>query len=274
WPPGAWPAFVSLLVGLAVVLVRPPLPIDETRYLEVFHESLRGSPLLLRLVGEPYAEKPPLLFWIAHALSLLSIPPDFALRCLPALALSGTVLVADRLGRRLGLTLGGWLQASLWIGAMSSQFLHFDPLLTLSVWAAMEAWVRRSDRAFAAWSAVALLAKGPVAYLFLVPFLWSLASLREWRAGDARRTLLALLAALLPLAAWAIAAAVLGGEEFARALLWDRWAGRVVGTPPHARALYFYVPVVLVGSLPATLLLLQRGSRLEEGRARQWSTRL
>jgi len=273
-PSGTVPALLVLAFGLAVVFLRPPLPIDETRYLEVFRESLRGSPLLLRLSGEPYAEKPPLLFWLARALTWLSVLPDFALRCLPPLALAGTVLFTERLGRRIGLTLAGWLQAALLIATVSGQFLHFDPLVALAVWGAMDAWVRRSDAGFLAWSAAALLAKGPVAYLFLIPFLWSLAPLRAWRAGDSARSALALGLALIPLAAWALAAAAQGGEEFAQALLWDRWVGRVADTAHHPRAWYFYVPVVLVGSLPATFLLFQRKDRVDEGAAREWSTRL
>jgi 4-amino-4-deoxy-L-arabinose transferase-like glycosyltransferase len=274
WPPATWPALGALAFGLAVVLVRPPIPIDETRYLEVFHESLRGNPLLLRLLGEPYAEKPPLLFWVARLLTWLAVPPDVALRCVPPLAAAATVLVVGRLGQRLGLGLAGWLQAVLWIGSLSAQFLHFDPLVTLAVWAAMDAWVRRSAAGFTLWSAAALLAKGPVAYLFLIPLAWSLSPLREWRAGDTARAARALALALVPLAAWAIAAATLGGEDFARALLWDRWAGRVASSAPHARPLYFYLPIVLVGSLPATPLLFRRAGRLDEGGAREWSRRL
>lgn len=278
FPEGTAAALTALACGLLAIWLRPPLPIDETRYLEVFRESLRGSPLLLRLGGEPYAEKPPLLFWLARVLTWFSIPPDFALRCLPPLACAATVLFVERLGRRLGLALAGWLQATLLLAVLSGQFLHFDPLVTLAVWGAMDAWVRRADGALLVWSATALLAKGPVAFVFLIPFLWGLAPLRATRAGDAARAAGILVLALVPLAAWALAAAAQGGHEFARALLWDRWAGRVAGSAggsvPHARGWYFYAPVVLVGALPATLLLFRRPGRLDEGAARAWSTRL
>src|SRR5262245_8350029 len=274
WPSATWPALGALALGLAVVLLRPPIPIDETRYLEVFHESLRGNPVLLRLLGEPYAEKPPLLFWVARLLTWLAGPRAGAMRCVPLIAAAAPVLIVGRLGQRLGLTLAGWCQAALWIGSLSTQFLHFDPLLTLSVWAAMDAWLRRSTTGFTLWSAAALLAKGPVAYLFLIPFAWSLAPLRERRPGDTARTALALVLALVPLAAWAITAATMGGEDFARALLWDRWAGRVAGETHHARGLFFYLPVVLVGSLPATALLFRRKGPLDEGVAREWSRRI
>lgn len=270
---GLLPALVVLGFALAVVLVRPPLPIDETRYLEVFRESLAGSPLVLRLLGEPYAEKTPLLFWIARALTWLWLSPEVALRIVPAFASAATVLVVARLGARAGLALAGWVQAALVLPALTSQFLLFDPLLALAVWAALDAWARRRDVAFAGWSSVALLAKGPVALVFLVPFLWSVRALRgEATSGrsDVRRAALVLALACVPLAAWALAAAARGGPEFANALLWERWAGRVGKGADHARSLAFYVPVVLIGALPGTPLLFRRGA----GGAPAWARRL
>jgi hypothetical protein len=49
---------LTTLLAVGGVLVRPPLPIDETRHVQVFQESLRGSPLLLTLLGEPTARSP------------------------------------------------------------------------------------------------------------------------------------------------------------------------------------------------------------------------
>ncbi len=256
---GLLPAALVLVFTLGVVLVRPPLPVDETRYLEVFRESLQGSPLLLRLLGEPYAEKTPLLFWLGRALTWLALPTEFALRCVPALASALTVWLVARLGARAGLTHAGWLQAALLLPALVGQFLLFDPLVALGVWAAVDAWVRRREVALAGWSAFALLAKGPVAMLFLIPFLWGTRPLRGIRPGDAQRAALALALALVPLAAWALAAAARGGPEFADALLWERWGGRLGQKAAHARSWAFYLPIVLLGALPATGLLFGRG---------------
>jgi len=249
------PAWIALAVGLGVVLLRPALPIDETRYLEVFREHLEGSPFLLHLSGEPYAEKPPLLFWLGRLLVAAGAPMDLALRVLPALATALTVVFTERIGRRTGLALAGWVQAALWLPALAGQMLLFDSLLAAAVWGALEAWTGRRDRTAAAWSALAFLAKGPVALLFLVPLLWALRPLRGPQAGDGRRAAVMLGLALLPLAAWALGAALAGGPEFGRALLWERWGGRIAATQEHARPLWFYLPIVLVGALPATFFL-------------------
>jgi len=263
------PALAVAVFGLAVVCLRPPLPIDETRYLEVFRESLDGNALLLRLLGQPYAEKPPLLFWLARALTMLGVPLGFALRCLPALTSAATVVFAARVGRRLGLSSVAWLQAALLMPALASQFLIFDALLAACVWGAVDAWSARRDGRAWAWSSAALLAKGPVAFLFLVPYFWCTRELRGGeRAGRAATRILLL--ALLPLAAWALSAAYLGGPEFADALLWKRWAGRLVNSPDHPRPRWFYAPVALFGALPATFVLLRR----DAGARPRWNRRL
>lgn len=270
FPAGTGAALFVLAVGLGVVLLRPPLPIDETRYLEVFRESLQGSPLLLRLLGEPYAEKPPLLFWLGRLLAALSIPPESALRSVPAIASALTALLVARIGKRAGVEHAAWMQAALWLPSLAGQFLFFDSLLALTIWGAVDAWIRLRDAEVWLWSAAALLAKGPVAYLFLIPLLWSTAGLRPAGGAVRGRTLLLLSLALVPLAAWALSAASLGGPEFANALLWERWAGRIVRSADHAGPLYFYVPVALIGALPATLILFTRRTAA----APAWSIRL
>jgi hypothetical protein len=92
----------------------------------------------------------------------------------------------------------------------------------------------------------------------LAPFLWSLAPLRSTPRPGVRRALLLGLLALAPLATGALAAARLGGPQFADALLWTRWGGRLVHSADHARPPWFYVPVALLGALPVTPLFLRR----------------
>ncbi|MEQ1895612.1 MAG: hypothetical protein ABL998_23990, partial [Planctomycetota bacterium] len=118
-------------------------------------------------------------------------------------------------------------------------------------------------------AALALLAKGPVALLVLAPFLWSLAPLRGAPRPSLARTLVLFVLALAPLAAWALAAARVGGPQFADALLWERWGGRLVKSADHARPWWFYAPVALFGALPVTLVFRRRAA----GDGAPWSGR-
>ena len=127
------PAALAGALGLAIVLVRPPLPIDETRYLEILRENLAENPLLLTLDGVPYADKPPLLFWLGSLLAKLGLPWAFALRSIPALASALTILFVARIGRRAGLELTGWMQSALLLPFAALQLLLFDPLLTCAI---------------------------------------------------------------------------------------------------------------------------------------------
>jgi 4-amino-4-deoxy-L-arabinose transferase-like glycosyltransferase len=61
------PILLWALLLVCGLLTRPPIPIDETRYLGVAWEMwLRGDLLVPYLLGEPYHHKPPLLFWGMH----------------------------------------------------------------------------------------------------------------------------------------------------------------------------------------------------------------
>ena len=252
------PALWVAAFGIALLWVRPPLPVDETRYLEVFRESLARGPLLLTLSGEPYAEKPPLLFWLGRVLVAGGLPMAFALRLVPVVSSALVVALVARFARRLELPLATPLAAVLLLPFLVGQMLLFDPLLSLGVWLALDGWVRGREAVLVVGAAVALLAKGPVALLVLAPFLWSFAPLRSAPRPGVARSLGLFVLALVPLAAWALAAAHVGGPEFADALLWERWGGRLVKSADHARPWWFYAPVALFGALPVTALLLRR----------------
>ena len=68
WPPLLWTG-LWVLVMAAAISTRPPLPVDETRYLAVAWEMWQGGNYLVpHLNFEPYSHKPPLLFWLINIL--------------------------------------------------------------------------------------------------------------------------------------------------------------------------------------------------------------
>jgi len=91
-----------------------------------------------------------------------------------------------------------------------------------------------------------ILAKGPVVLLHLLP----VALLAPWwRPGLAWKrwtggVLLAVLGGAAIALAWAIPAAVHGGEEYARMIFWGQTAGRVADSFAHKRAFWWYLPLL------------------------------
>lgn len=235
-------------LGLLVLALRPPLPIDETRYLEVARELGSGNPLLLTLEGRPYSHKPPLAFWIAQLLTLAGLPLELALRALPALATAASALAVERVCRRAGRAGAAWIFAGMLLPALYVQALLVDPLLCACLWWALEAWSAERDARATLLGALAFLAKGPVAALILLPFCWALAPLRS-RANPWRGLTIAL-AGAVPLAAWALYSARVGGDAFARELLVEQTKGRLVHSFAHARSPLIYVATLTLGSLP------------------------
>ena len=90
---------VGVAGGLAA---RPAWPIDETRYLAVAWEMYTGGDLLVpHLNGNPYSDKPPLLFWLVNAGWRLFGVSEWWARLVPCLFALGSLLLTARLARRL-----------------------------------------------------------------------------------------------------------------------------------------------------------------------------
>ncbi|MES2143377.1 MAG: glycosyltransferase family 39 protein, partial [Pseudomonadota bacterium] len=87
---------------LVLVLLRPLLPVDETRYLTVAWEMWQGgSKLVPHLNGDLYTQKPPLLFWLMNLVwSVTGVTEVGARLVAPAFGLASVGLTAV-LARRL-----------------------------------------------------------------------------------------------------------------------------------------------------------------------------
>lgn len=263
------PLAVALgLCALAIALtlcLRAPIPVDETRYLTVAWDMWRsGDPLVLHLNGEPYAHKPPMLFWLINAAWLVTGPQEWSARLVPALFLPLSVFLTFRLGLCLGdrrvAGRGALVLASTSIFAFMGASTMFDAMLTSAVVLALIGLLRAArGEARSGWLIVALslgfgvLAKGPVVLLHVLPAAL-LAPLWVEQPQSWRRWYLSLLAAVLGGAAialaWAIPSALSGGSEFANELLWGQTSGRMVNAFAHRRPVWFYVALLPVLLFP------------------------
>lgn len=264
-----------VLIALPGLLLYPCLGFhlfepDEGRYAEIPREMLvRGEWVVPYLQGQPYLDKPPLLYWLVMASYRLFGVDDWSARLVPALAMHACILAVYLIGR---LSLGersafrGALLVSLAPGFISmGRLLVLDGLLTLwvtlSVLSAFEAV--RGDRFRWRWwllaavaCALGVLTKGPVAIVLLAVPLW----LHRWLTGRAQpvpwRALWTFAAVVLAICLpWHVALCC-REPEFFRYFFWEHNVVRFLTGFDHRRPVWFYGPVLLVGLLPGTLLLL------------------
>lgn len=264
---------VLLLLAVPAVLLYPCLSFhlfepDEGRYAEIAREMLaRGEWVVPYLQGEPYLDKPPLLYWLTIASFRRFGVHDWSARLAPALAVHVTILAVYWIGRR---SIGehaaflGALLLSLAPGFVAmSRLLLLDGLLTccttIALLAAYEA-VRGERLRWAWWllSAVAcglgVLTKGPIALVLLAPPMiaqrW-LNSSRKATPGQIAVYVAVVLAILLP---WHLAVG-LRVPEFFTYFFWRHNVLRFLTPFDHQEPIWFYGPVILGGLLPGTFLL-------------------
>lgn len=227
---------LPLIVGSALRGLWAP---DEPRYAEVAREVFSEPGLaIMRLCGEVYPDKPPLLFWLAGLFGLVSGWAPFAMRLVSLLATVGTALLVRRFAARHAGARAAALAPAFYLGtAMVTEIgarLQIDPLLTLLTTFAIlqldptleEAGRRRRARLAGLAMGLGMLAKGPIAVL--VPLLVGAA----WRflGGGPRRRLvidpLAILLALAPVSLW-VARVVTLEPDLAGPLLFGQHLGRL-----------------------------------------------
>lgn len=265
-----------LAVMAAALTLRPFLPVDETRYLAVAWEMWQGGDFLVpHLNGETYSHKPPLLFWLINlGWSVFGINDWWPRLVAPLFGLASLGLTA-RLARRL------WpdtpaVAATAPLIAFGSIFwtlfttlTMFDMILTFCALLGMLGVVRARQtdtpggfRLLALAIGIGALTKGPAILLTTLPVallapLWASAlSGDSWSRGWIRWYAgigWALLGGVAIGLAWAIPAAVSGGEEYRNAIFWGQSAGRMVDSFAHGRPWWWFLAVLPALTLPWTI---------------------
>jgi dolichol-phosphate mannosyltransferase len=267
-----WGLGLLLVVAALLFFSRlrcPLLEPDEARYAEIPRQMLAEGRLVVPVLhGEPYYQKPPLLYWLVMASYTAMGVHDWAARLVPCTAGFLVVILTFLWGRRAvgpRAALAGAL-----VLCLSARFVYLGRMLTMdgllclwvvASWAAAHAACRTGALAWRCWlvSAAAcglgLLTKGPVALaLAVVP-------LAAYTALDRR-------AARPGLWAWlvygALAAGVAGPWYVAAAVcdagltvdfFWRHNVLRYIRPLDHAEPVWYYLPGLFLGMLPWTLLL-------------------
>ena len=257
-----------LLWGIVVavtLIVRPPLPVDETRYLAVAWDMwLENRYLVPYLNGEPYSHKPPLLFWLMNAGWHLFGVNEWWPRLVAPLFGLGTMVMTGRLAKTLWpnradvavtaplLMFGALFWTVFTTLTMFDMMLAFFTIAALInlVTAARNGRLRRHVLA-GLMIGIGLLAKGPAILLHYLPvaltaplwvphlmdrkssvtWVWP-----KWYGGVVLSVTCAVAVGLL----WAVPAGLAGGEAYREAIFWGQSADRVVNSFAHARPFWWY----------------------------------
>ena len=272
------PLVLGLLLLAPVVFLLQPLPIDETRYLAVAWEMRQtGEFLVPHLNGELYSQKPPLLFWLINAGWLVTGVQAWTARAMTLVCSMLSLVLLARLTLRLTGSLAAsrasavFLLGMLYFAAFANAIM-FDVLLTTCVLLAMHGILdlvedrRRGIVLIGLGVGLGILAKGPV-LLLDIGFAAVLAP--WWNRGIARggaRYFGALIAgvafgAAIALA-WAIPAALHGGDVYAHSIFLSQTFDRIQGvkTGTHAQPIWWYLVWLPVMLLPWPLVLRGGGS--------------
>ena len=257
-----WLAVLLVAVLAATALGRPVLPVDETRYAGVAWEMFqRGDFLVPWQNGAPYSHKPPLLFWLMQAGWTVFGVNEWWLRVIPALFAVGSLWLVAAMARELWpdrpqaarlapLVLAGCVLWTYFVGA-----IMFDMMIAFFVllgwFGLLRAWRGRHVAGFALFAlglGGALMSKGPVALLHLLPPAlfapwWTCAQplrRRRWYLGVA----LGVAAGAALVLAWAIPAGIAGGDDYRRAIFWGQTSGRLTESFAHRRPVWYYLPML------------------------------
>ena len=245
---------------------------EEARYADIPRQMLAsGDWLVPTYHGQPYLDKPPLLYWqVMSAYRLFGISAETA-RLVPGCCGVLTVLFASFWARsvagpRAGFLAGLVLCLSLryvYLGRM----LATDAPLCMCIAASLSTFAHATAKPRLRWSSwilsalaagLGVLAKGPVALILIgVPVCLSMfrphvnirPGLWAWLSYFAIAVLIA--------APWYVAVYI-REPGFAEYFFWKHNIQRFVEPFDHVKPFWFYLPTFFAGTLPWCLLLVSR----------------
>lgn len=256
------PLILIVMLSVYATLTVPILPIDETRYVSVAWEMWNNHSFLVPcLNGEPYSQKPPMLFWMIQAGWKLFSVNDFTPRMIPGIFSLLNLLLVYRIGIRLwpddrkAAVNTALILVSTMIWAVWSFAIMFDMILAFWILLGLLGTLRASAKQRDGWLmliagiAGGLLTKGPAAlvYLLSVPLFRVWWDIRRnspvratWYAAVLGSAAIGFAFALL----WAVPAAIQGGETYGNDILWSQTAGRIALSSAHSRPFWWYLPIL------------------------------
>lgn len=267
-----FPYFALIFALLPIILWRDFTPSNELRYLSIADEALQNHTFFsFTNHGIPYADKPPLYFWIimfgkwlfgAHKMWFLSL---FSL--IPACAITYIIgewakkelnEEAQKFARFMLLTCGFFLGLAITL-RMDMLMSLFIVLALHSFWKVYQGEDNRklTLNLFAIYIFLALFTKGPLGILIplfsTLAFLWQKKQIKQATFFWGLRTWSILITGCL---LWFTAVFIEGSSSYLHNLLFHQTIDRAVNAFHHDRPFYYYCYSIWYSIAPWSLLII------------------
>ena len=257
----------------------PLLDPDEPVYAQTAREMLQFNDFISpRIYGENWYDKPPMYYWLtAFSFKLFGVS-EFTARLPSALlAVMGTAAVCS-FGAKLFNARVGLLSAL--VLATSIEYFYLakaavtDITLTFCLSVALLAFLSRRYWLFYIFTALAVVTKGPVGFLFpgAIIFLY-LTLAKRWPEIKEMKIPAGLLLFAVIALPWYVVMYNLHGEPFIDTFLGFHNITRFT-SPEHPEGIlwYYFIPVLILGFFPWTAVLAQSvWSALHKSKGREYS---
>src|SRR5581483_6937509 len=235
---------------------------DEPRYAAIGREMARsGDWITPRLWGEPWFEKPALLYWMMGLGFRLGLNEDAAPR-VPVAVVSVLFLAVfwqilrKQFGEKPAIYATVILATSAgWIGLSHAAVVDIPLAASFSLAVLLaRPWIQTGERRLLPYAAGALgfavFAKGAVALVLILPVLWL--GRQRWRDLFRPWIWAPFVIAALP---WYVLCYLKNGKPFLDNFFWRHQVERFVNNSlQHGQPFWFYLPVLLAGIFPWTPL--------------------
>ena len=261
--------FIWLIALLPIMLLRDFTPSNELRYLSIVDEALRNGTLFtFSHQGVPYADKPPLFFWLmmigkqilgGHQmwfLSLLSFIPAVITLMVMKNWVKNETEQKDVTAAQLLL-----MSCALFLG--SAPIVRMDMLMTMFIVLALYTFfkiysgtsTRKDTWLFPVYVFLAVFSKGPVGLLMplvsTIAFLIFKKKIKSWNKYWGVKTWIIL---LILFGAWFAGVFAEGGTEYLNNLVFHQTVGRAVDSFHHKAPFYFYGISIWYAIMPWSFL--------------------
>jgi len=270
---GFWMALLILVMVsgslLFPMLSYPLIDPDEGRHAEIAREMVSSGDWVVPTINhKPYLDKPPMLYWLCATSFNLFGMTDWAARLVPVCAAFLTLLATYIGGRQLvgtrAAALGAVLLSLSGGFVFCGRFLNLDSLLSLFVVSALltaYTATARGDRVRWLWwllsalcCGLGMLTKGPVALVLLVPPVAAYTWLGRMNSRPTWSHWAAYVFVAGGIAVPWFVAMIARNPDYALYFFWTHNIGRFLSGANHPRAFWFYLPVLVIGFLPWSLL--------------------